>query len=30
MNLLQCVSQGSKKLRLNLTSFMEDLDLNRR
>uniref|UniRef100_A0A0P5AMI3 Coiled-coil domain-containing protein n=1 Tax=Daphnia magna TaxID=35525 RepID=A0A0P5AMI3_9CRUS len=30
MNLLQCVSQGSKKIRLNLTSFMEDLDLNRR
>ncbi|KAK4015465.1 hypothetical protein OUZ56_030443 [Daphnia magna] len=30
MNLLQYVSQGSKKIRLNLTSFMEDLDLNRR
>ncbi|KAK4005137.1 hypothetical protein OUZ56_006860 [Daphnia magna] len=30
MNLLQCVSQGSKMIRLNLTSFMEDLDLNRR
>ncbi|KAK4020220.1 hypothetical protein OUZ56_002217 [Daphnia magna] len=28
MNLLQYVSQGSKKIRLNLTSFMEDLDLN--